>query len=229
MPRRQLVMSNANDSDWEFEISCVKGIPHANYRTIDDIPHFTETGFTKVRVPKQLYQRLLNFYLDDEVTKTKEFDPKKPNHLSDYIWSDQVEYPAHLKLLPQNIVSYIFNGLMDIHRQWAGVEIEPTYCYGIREYSRGSVLKKHRDLIQTNVISSIINVAQEVEEPWALQIEDHSGHHHEVYMEPGEMVLYESATVMHGRENPLIGDSYANIFCHYVNLEIADSTKTDPV
>ncbi len=36
-----------------------------------------------------------------------------------------------------------------------------------------------------------------------------------VYLEPGEMVLYESARVLHGRMEPLNGDFYDNLFVHF--------------
>jgi prolyl 4-hydroxylase len=34
-------------------------------------------------------------------------------------------------------------------------------------------------------------------------------------MEPGDMVLYESGSLIHGRPFPLVGRSYANIFIHF--------------
>jgi prolyl 4-hydroxylase len=36
-----------------------------------------------------------------------------------------------------------------------------------------------------------------------------------VTMEPGDMVLYESGSLMHGRPFPLKGNYYANIFIHF--------------
>ena len=79
-------------------------------------------------------------------------------------------------------------------------------------------MKKHTDGFETRVISSILNVAQQVDTPWALQIDDHNGVEHEVFLRPGEMVLYESAVLSHGRIKPFNGDYYSNLFVHYVNL-----------
>ena len=59
---------------------------------------------------------------------------------------------------------------------------------------------------------------QRVDQPWALQIEDHQGREHEVLLRPGEMVLYESATLIHGRIKPFQGDYFANIFTHFLNI-----------
>ena len=34
-------------------------------------------------------------------------------------------------------------------------------------------------------------------------------------MEPGELLFYESAKCLHGREVPLNGDSFVSLFAHY--------------
>jgi prolyl 4-hydroxylase len=39
-------------------------------------------------------------------------------------------------------------------------------------------------------------------------------------MEPGDMVLYESGSLMHGRPFPMKGRYYANIFIHFVSISI---------
>jgi prolyl 4-hydroxylase len=50
--------------------------------------------------------------------------------------------------------------------------------YGIRVY--------------TLVSSAIINVAQDLDEPWPIEVYGHDGKATNVTMEPGDMVLYES-------------------------------------
>jgi hypothetical protein len=50
-----------------------------------------------------------------------------------------------------------------------------------------------------------VNVAQDVDEPWPLEIIGHDGKAYNVTMEPGDMVLYESHSVLHGRPFPLKG------------------------
>jgi hypothetical protein len=44
---------------------------------------------------------------------------------------------------------------------------------------------------------------------------DHDGNAHNITMEPGDLVLYESHSVIHGRPFPFEGDYYANIFVHF--------------
>ena len=45
---------------------------------------------------------------------------------------------------------------------------------------------------------------------------DHDGKLHAVNMKPGDLLLYESAKLLHGRPTPFDGDFYANIFVHYM-------------
>lgn len=97
---------------------------------------------------------------------------------------------------------------------WTNVELQPTSMYGIRVYTEGAILSPHVDRLPL-VSSCIINVAQDVDEPWPLEVYDRDGNAVNVTMEPGDMVLYESASTLHGRPFPLKGRSYANIFIHF--------------
>jgi hypothetical protein len=61
-----------------------------------------------------------------------------------------------------------------------------TQCslYGVRVYYEGSVLAPHVDRLPL-VSSAIINVAQDVDEPWPLEVIGHDGRAENVTMEPG--------------------------------------------
>jgi prolyl 4-hydroxylase len=61
------------------------------------------------------------------------------------------------------------------------------------------------------VSSCIIQVGQDVDEPWPIEVYSHDGMAHNVTMQPGDMVLYESHTVLHGRPFPLKGRHYVNL------------------
>ena len=42
-----------------------------------------------------------------------------------------------------------------------------------------------------------------------------TGNNVEIFLKPGEMALYESAVVPHGRQFPFNGEFYDNLFVHY--------------
>ena len=111
----------------------------------------------------------------------------------------------------------IWDETQKILQDWTGVELSPTSLYGIRIYTQGAVLAPHVDR-NPLVISAIINVAQNVEEDWPLEVIGHDGKAYNVSMEVGDMILYESHSVIHGRPFQLKGDYFANVFCHFEPL-----------
>ena len=58
-------------------------------------------------------------------------------------------------------------------------------------------------------------VDQRVDEEWPLTLISHGGLKKKLFLKPGEMLLYESAKIPHGRQFPLKGDYYDNIFVHF--------------
>jgi prolyl 4-hydroxylase len=54
------------------------------------------------------------------------------------------------------------------------MKLQPTSLYGIRVYTAGAILAPHVDRLPL-VSSCIINVAQDVEEPWLLEVYDRHG------------------------------------------------------
>ena len=91
----------------------------------------------------------------------------------------------------------IWNTTEDIISEWTGQKLVGSSLYGIRVYKEGSILSPHVDRLPL-ISSAIINVAQDVDEPWPLEVIGHDGIARNVTMEPGDMVLYESHSVIHG-------------------------------
>lgn len=83
------------------------------------------------------------------------------------------------------------------------LKLTPASLYGIRMYTEGAVLAPHVDRLPL-VTSAIINVAQDVEEPWPLEVYAHDGNAYNVTLEPGDMLLYESHSVIHGENVCLV-------------------------
>lgn len=122
----------------------------------------------------------------------------------------------------------IWDAARDTIQEWTGEELTECSLYGIRTYTEGAVLATHVDRLPL-VSSAIVNVAQDVDEPWPLEVISHDGKAYNVTMEPGDMVLYESHSVLHGRPFPLKGRFYANIFIHFepVGHSIRHNAKTE--
>lgn len=115
----------------------------------------------------------------------------------------------------------------DIIQEWTGQVSYPTAVYGIRIYKEGSILTTHVDGLP-RVSSMIINVDQDVDEDWPLEVIGHDGKAHNITMQPGEIVLYESHSILHGRPFPLKGRFFANIFVHFAPLETFEAGVASP-
>ena len=58
----------------------------------------------------------------------------------------------------------------------------PSSLYGIRVYKENAVLAPHVDRLPL-VSSAIINVAQDVDEPWPIEVISHDGRAYNITME----------------------------------------------
>lgn len=172
------------------------------------LPPLTRSGFMQSTIPQPLYEQLLSFYHSNRTAQTAESIP-------DFIKSTCDTKPSVLIELTDELRGQIHTTLQPTLEAWIGDYLVPTYVYGIREYANGSVLKPHRDRIETHVASAILNIYQDANSDWPLLIEDHQYRLHEVVLKPGEMILYEGARLKHGRPDPFDGSRFANVFVHY--------------
>ena len=188
-----------------------------NFRQPAGMVNYTELGFAKVDTPAELMVMLTEFWTANY---------KSPENIPNETWTRGNTYTNHwaapTKMLQieellgggESLRTRIWDETRPILERWCGADLSPTSLYGIRVYNEGAVLAPHVDRIPL-VISAIINVAQDVEEAWPLEVIGHDGKALNITMLPGEMILYESASVIHGRPFPLRGRYYANVFVHF--------------
>jgi len=180
--------------------------------------NYTSVGFRKVRLSDELFATIQDYWQEEVIDKggigklqieewpeantyTNHWvSPSRMKHLTKYqaeIWR---ETEAHI-------------------REWipSAKSFSRSSLYGIRVYTTNSILATHVDR-DPLITSAIINVAQDVDEDWPVEVYDHKGQAHNITMEPGDMVLYESHSILHGRPFPLKGRYFANIFVHFKPL-----------
>jgi len=201
-----------------------------NQRQPQSMINMTATGYHKLKAPPSLIALLTNFYEENKHNKEEED------------WGDGSIYANHWAAptymisveddgLPgggQTLKDAIWEAAVAGIEQWTGgvAKLRPVSLYGIREYTEGSVLSPHVDRVPL-VSSGIVNVAQDVDEPWPLEVYDRQGQAVNITMEPGDMILYESHSLIHGRPFPLRGRSYANIFIHFEPFAGWDTARGD--
>ena len=82
-----------------------------------------------------------------------------------------VHGPNHARFFPQEELNYeVLWDLQPMFEEWAGVELEPTSVYGVRVYQNGSTLVDHLDVLETHVISGILHIASDLDEPFPIQV-----------------------------------------------------------
>jgi len=136
----------------------------------------------------------------------------------------------NLDLYP-SMHSIIVAEMRQVLQWWTGLKLKHTSTFGLREYKRGSMLINHVDRMDTHIASAVIQVEQENMDEgggWPLEVllpagctttEPEECHRTEIYMQPGQMALYEGGKIMHGRPMRLRGERFGNIFSHFAPLD----------
>lgn len=179
--------------------------------------NYTDFGFKKMRLSDEVWTLLRTFW--DRTMENggieeleEEYWPEGNTYTNHWISPTRMR---HAHALHEPIYSHVEEKV----KEWIprASSFSRSSLYGIRVYTSGSILATHVDR-DPLITSAIINVGQDVDEPWPLEVYGHDGRAHNVTMEPGDMVLYESHSVLHGRPFPLVGKYYANIFVHFKPL-----------
>lgn len=112
------------------------------------------------------------------------------------------------------IRSRIWDDVQPLLEEWAGVELTPSALYGLRVFRNGALIPPHVDDLPF-VMSVVIHVADEVKEPWVMEMIGHDGRSYSVTMEAGDMLFYEGHSVIHGNPFPMKGMFYSVCPCYY--------------
>lgn len=175
----------------------------ANAVQAEFLPRLTDTGYEIRPTPLHVH-KLLAAVLDLRGGRRRPEGADRSYHDGD----DPGLVPI------EDLADDLLAELKPLHEEWCGTELVASAAFGMRCYGAGNSLVMHVDRATTHIVSSIIQVAQDVDEPWPLLLEC-DGIEHSVILNPGQMVLYEGATTPHGRPSPLRGRSFVNLFLHY--------------
>jgi len=170
-----------------------------NLRQPQSMQNYTDIGVKKIKAPKDLMDTLTSFFEENKHLAQGETWPHGntyTNHWASPTYMLNTEH-AHIPGGGANFKSSIYEAVQPILEEWSGELLTPVSLYGIRIYKEDSILAPHVDRLPL-VTSAIINVAQDVDEDWPIEIYAHDGKAYNVTMEPGDMVLYESHSVIHG-------------------------------
>ena len=185
-------------------------------RQPQSMKNYTAVGYKKIRAPEALFSLIKDFWDKNHHLAKDEQWGVGNTYTNNWISGSKMVSVEDTSLRGggYSLKQKLWNSAKDIISEWTGQELTQCSLYGIRIYHEDAVLSTHVDRLPL-VSSAILNVAQDVDEPWPLEVIGHDGVAQNVTMEPGDMVLYESHSVLHGRPYPLKGRYFANIFIHF--------------
>jgi len=182
--------------------------------------NYTELGFAKIPAPAAAYVPARAFWEEHKASASVEQWPAGNTYTNNWASPTKMVSLEDRRFQPSGLRTKqaIWDGLKPVLEAWTGQKLKPTSLYGIRRYEQGAILATHLDRLPL-VTSAIMQIDQDVDEPWPIEVVGHDGKAYNVTLEPGEVALYESHTVLHGRPFPLQGNYFANIFVHFIPVD----------
>ena len=175
---------------------------------------YTETGYSKTKIPPKVYKDIHNTYLANYGSAT-DYDRSQPHSMF-------VNYPEHPKVkhipIPSADADRIAEELKPSLEEWCGEKLNFVSFDGVWENQEKSQwFKSVEDLDSLHVISATLLIARDAEgENWQFDIVEFDGLEQLVTLNNGEMLMYESAKLIVGKKGALKGKSYAECTFHYV-------------
>jgi hypothetical protein len=195
---------------------------------VEAVPNVTDSagpGFLKMRMTDRMKEVLYPWYTTDRHHAREHGVIGGGYTNSHVVQMEQLE----LDEAPEHVA--IIREMRQVLQWWTNMQLRHTSTFGIRIYKRDSMLVDHFDIASTHIASAVLQIGQDVDTNggWPLEVKTLDGRTAEVYLQPGEMVLYEGARLKHGRPMRLRGNEFANIFSHFAPLyDWVDPHSTNP-
>lgn len=183
---------------------------------IGQIPVITKPGYLKMSFTKTMKDLLLKWYEERRKDSIEDHGVVSGGYTNSHkIGLDKINLDSQ-----PEIMNGIIREMQIILQWWAGERLRHTSTFGIRIYREGAMLINHVDRRDTHILSAVIQIGQEADEGWPLEVIPANGKGAlEVYLQPGEMVLYEGARLKHGRPLRFKGKEFANVFTHFAPMD----------
>ena len=170
-----------------------------NQRQPQSMQNYTTDAFKKIKAPDHIVQLVTSFWETNKLNQVKERWPDGNTYTNSWEASTYMVSVDDTKLRGSGsqLKRKLWSETQDILEEWTNEDLEPTSLYGIRVYTNNSILLPHVDRLPL-VSSAMVCVAKDVDEDWPVEIYDHQGVAHNVTLDPGDMLLFESHSILHG-------------------------------
>jgi prolyl 4-hydroxylase len=147
-----------------------------------NMKNFTTAGYAKIKAPPEVTKLLRDYWNDHQEEQAPELWPRGNTYVNH--WESQ---PYVLSMGEEKEIK-LSELVRPVIEAWTGQELVSTSVYGIRIYKEGSVLAPHVDRLPL-VSSCILNVAQDVDKDWPLEVIGHDGKAANVTAHPGDILF----------------------------------------
>lgn len=178
----------------------------------EELAPLTRAGFARRSIPRGLWLSILDWYAQSSHLAKAERVARR--YLKQTPGGES--RPSDLVELPDDLRRQIKREVAPIVEEWCCSSVRPTWVYGARVYRRGAKLLAHRDRFDTHILGVTMNICQSDSAKWPIRIQDHVYRWHTTSLRPGQMILFESAKLLHERPQPLGSDRYVSVFSHFL-------------
>ena len=173
-------------------------------------PKYSSAEYHVIDTPSEVTNMLTTIMMAEKGNGKLETGITEINNKSRIFSLD--DYPAQ-----KNRIHELY---LPIAERLSGQKLQPTFVYGLRQYSKDAVLKAHRDRRNTHQVS--FSVTYFKNEDWPIELELENGKLYPIELKEGQSLYYEGARQKHGRTKPFKGTSYINMYVHY---KVVDQPK----
>jgi prolyl 4-hydroxylase len=189
---------------------------------------FTQEGFHKDILPKTT-ERLLQRYWANNKGKWREdrwpIGDTTSNHWASPTYCVELESSGLRGGKDKVTREAVAESTRERLEAWTGEKLRLASApSNIHVYSSGAVVSSHVKKLPRVAFSALVNVAQDLKEPWPLELISRDGVTHQILLLPGEIVLIETSSVIQGFPVPLQGKYMANMVVHF---ELATATSSE--
>ena len=152
--------------------------------------NYTEMGFKKIKTPPEVWNLIKKFWDEnqDNSTWVSENWGKGSTYTNHWVSPTYMVSVENNRLRGGGIKlkRSIWDAARSTIQEWTNEELTDCSLYGVRVYTEGAMLATHVDRLPL-VSSAIVNVAQDVDEPWPIEVISHDGKAYNVTVSPFAM------------------------------------------
>ncbi len=188
---------------------------------------FTELGFTHLRTPPALHERLLAL-----ARNATAFEPQTKIRGSGHGTTfNEDEIDLDLLQLADDEAASMRMELLPHAEKWCGCNLQPMGGGFLRRYAAGSRIRMHLDTntVGKTMIGSVLQIDQDLQgaPDWEFRVIGLDGEWHSFNNTPGDLIFFEASMVPHGRPKALQGKAFINAFFFYFAERQPSSAGTD--